>query len=185
MDTSTPALIVVDIQRGFDDPVWGPRNNPACEDNAGRLVAGFEAAGAPVVLVRHDSVDEASPLHPDSPGNRFKPVLDGVDPALLVSKHVHSAFHGDHDLHEWLAGRGISRIVVCGIQTNRCCETTTRVGGDLGYDVRFAIDATHTFGEESPDGTRLDADLIARVTATNLHGHFAQVVRTDDVLAAL
>jgi nicotinamidase-related amidase len=185
-DAPLRALVVIDVQQGFDDAAWwGTRNNPDCERNVRALADGFAAAGSPVVVVRHSSSDPRSPLHADRPGFALKPELDGVEPALVVTKHVHSAFSGDTDLHGWLQQRSIGQIVICGIQTNRCCETTARVGGDLGYDVRFAIDATHTFGEESPDGTPLVADLFARVTATNLHGHFAQVVRTDDVLAAL
>jgi nicotinamidase-related amidase len=181
------ALVVVDLQKGFDDPCWGTRNNPACEDNVAALVAAFAAAGEPIVLVRHDSDDPASPLHPDRPGNAFKPVLDGVQPALVVPKRVHSAFLGEVDLHAWLREEGIGELVISGIQTNRCCETTARVGGDLGYDVRFVLDATHTFDEPAVDGTEppLDADLLARATAANLHGHFAQVVGTADVVAGL
>jgi nicotinamidase-related amidase len=178
--SDTTALIVVDVQQGFEDPVLGPRNNPDCEANVRRLVDRFAADGAPIVLVRHDDVDEPdSPLHPDHPGNAFKNVLDGVDPALLVPKHVHSAFHGEVDLHAWLQQQGISRIVVCGIQTNMCCETTARVGGDLGYDVRFVLDATHTF-----DDGGLTADALAAATAANIDGHFGRVVSTADVLAA-
>lgn len=182
----TTALLVIDVQQGFDDPSWGQRDNPECEANVGLLTRRFAAAGLPVVLVRHDSDRPGSPLHPSRPGNAFKPVLDGVRPALVVTKHVHSAFHGEVDLHAWLQERAIERLVVCGIQTNRCCETTARVGGDLGYEVRFALDATHAFDERSHDGSApLPAALIARVTAANLHGHFAQVVSTAEVVDAL
>lgn len=180
-------LIVVDIQRGFDDASWwGRRNNPDCEANVRALVDAFDAAGAPVVLVRHDSTDPGSPLRPGTPGNDFKAILDGVSPALVVPKHVHSAFNGEVDLAAWLGERQIHDLVVCGIQTNRCAETTTRVAGDLGYRVLFALDATHTFDEPGLDGgDPLPADLIARVTAANLHGHFAEVVTTRDAVARL
>ncbi len=73
-------------------------------------------------------------------------------------------------------------IVVCGITTNHCCETTARVGGNLGYDVLFAIDATHTFDRTGPDGETMTADELARATATNLHGEFATVVSTEELL---
>lgn len=180
------ALIVVDAQQGFDDDAsyWGgPRNNPAFEENVHTLLDGFAAEGAPIVLVRHDSRDPASPLHPDRPGNAFKPVLNGVEPALLVPKQVHSAFHGQVDLHAWLQDEGIAEILICGIQTNRCCETTARLGGDLGYDVKFVLDATATFDEPAQQGRpAISADALARATATNLHGHFAEVTTTAEVL---
>jgi nicotinamidase-related amidase len=180
----TRALLVIDVQRGFDDPVWGPRDNPGCEANIGALAEDAARRGDAIVLVRHDSQTPGSPLAAGSPGNAFKPVLDGVVPDLVLPKRVHSAFHGEVDLHAWLGGRGITELVVCGIQTNRCCETTTRVGGDLGYDVTFVLDATHTFDEPATDdGEPLPAALLARVTAANLDGHFARVTSTAELLA--
>lgn len=147
------------------------------------MLNGFAAEGSPTVLVRHDSHDPGSPLHPERSGNAFKADLDDVEPALVVPKRVHSAFHGETDLHAWLQDHAIGQIVVCGIQTNRCCETTARVGEDLGYDVRFAIDATYTFDEPARDGRGpMRADELAYATAVNLHGHFGQVVTTQAAL---
>ena len=186
-ETRTPgttALVVVDAQVGFDDPWWGPRDNPDADAHIAALVEGFDAAGLPVVYVQHDSEDPESPLHPDSPGHALKPYLE-AEPDLLVRKTVNSSFHGSPDLDAWLRGRGITGIVVAGITTNHCCETTARVGGNLGYDVRFTLDATHTFDRTGPDGTTMSAAELARATATNLHGEFATVVTTADVLASL
>lgn len=176
------ALVVVDVQRAFDDAAfWGRRNNPTCEANVAKLIADFRERGEPVVFVRHDSLEEGSPLSPDHPGNAFKPEVTG-EPDLLVTKHVNSSFIGEPDLDAWLKARGIDRIAVCGIQTNMCCETTARMGGNLGYDVRFVIDATATFDHTGPDGETYEADLLARVTAANLDGEFATVVTTADYL---
>lgn len=180
----TRALLVIDVQRGMDDPYWGRRDNPGCEANVRRLVDHAAERGDAIVLVRHDSVTPDSPLRPGTPGNALKPILDGVVADLVLAKSVHSAFHADVDLDAWLREREIRELVVCGIQTNRCCETTTRVGGDLGYAVTFVLDATHTFDEPAPDGGEpLPAELLARVTAANLQGHFARVRSTAEVLA--
>jgi len=175
------ALVVVDVQEGFNDPSWGQRNNPACEANIAALLAAWRRTGEPIVFVRHDSQSAGSPLLTGQPGNDLQPLLTG-DPDLLVTKSVNSAFHGSPDLHAWLVAQGLSRIVVCGITTNHCCETTARVGGNLGLDVTFVIDATYTFDRTGPDGVTIDADTLSRVTATNLHDEFADVVSTDDVL---
>ncbi|MGH3371123.1 MAG: isochorismatase family protein [Nocardioidaceae bacterium] len=180
-DLSRHALVVVDVQQGFDEPTWGTRNNPACDDNIAALVAHWHAGRRPVVHVRHDSTDPGSPLHPDAPGNRLKSYL-ATPPDLLVTKSVNSSFHGSPDLHAWLLERDLAGIVVCGITTNHCCETTARVGGNLAHDVLFAIDATHTFDRVGPDGQVLTADELTRATATNLHGEFATVVTTEAVL---
>jgi nicotinamidase-related amidase len=180
--TPRPALIVVDVQVGFDDPRWGKRNNLECEANVRALLQSWRAAGDPVVLVRHDSTSPASPLLPGEVGNAFKPGIDGPHD-LLVSKNVNSAFYGTPDLHAWLQAEDIESVVICGIQTNKCCETTARMAGNLGYDTTFVLDATHTFGAPDLGGTMIPAAELARVTATNLHGEFATVRSTAEVLA--
>ena len=176
------ALLVIDVQRAFDDPSWGSRNNPDCERNVARLIEGFRDRGEAVVFVRHDSQEPGSTLAPGQPGNDFKDVVAG-DPDLLVTKSVNSAFLGDQDLDAWLRERGIGRIAVCGITTNHCCETTARMGGNLGYDVDFVLDATAAFAMTAPDGTAFDAETVARMTAANLDGEFARVVSTQECLA--
>jgi nicotinamidase-related amidase len=174
------ALVVVDVQRAFDDAeYWGPRNNPGCEANVAALVAAWREARRPVVFVRHDDDEPGSPLRRGEPGNAFKPELEG-EPDLLLTKQVNSAFHGDPDLAAWLRERDLGGIAICGITTNHCCETTARVGGNLGFDVLFVLDATCTFDRAGPDGTVMTADELARATATSLHGEFATVVSTAD-----
>lgn len=176
------ALVVVDAQTGFDDPRWGSRDNPACDDNIERLVGEWSRRRRPLVYVRHDSDEPGSPLHPDSPGNRLKSYLT-PEPDLLVTKRVNSAFHGAPDLHAWLTATGVGGIVVCGITTNHCCETTARVGGNLGHHVLFVLDATHTFDRRGPDGRTWSADRLAQATAVNLHGEFADVVTTAELIS--
>lgn len=189
-DTNVPAatiaLLVIDVQAGFDDPVWGAPNNPDALDNIARLVRGWQDADQPIVLVRHDSPKPDSPLAPGAPGNAFYPILDGVEPALLVTKTVNSAFHGDVDLHDWLLANAVDGVVLAGIQTNMCVETTARVGGNLGHRVSVALDATRTFDLTGPDGARVSADELTRSTAANLHGGgFARIVTTSQAVAEL
>ena len=174
------ALVVIDVQQGFDDPSWGRRDNPECEHNITRLIEAWREAGRPVVVVRHDSASPGSPLRAGQPGNDLRP---GVAGDVLITKSVNSAFYGDPDLHAWLTERGITRLTICGVTTNHCCETTARMAGNLGYDVTFVIDATHTFDRVALDCTVIPAEEIARVTAANLHGEFATVVTTHSVLA--
>ena len=180
-DLSRHALVVVDAQQAFDDPWWGNRNNLACDENIAALVQHWHTRGRPVVHVRHDSTDPQSPLHPTAPGNALKGYLS-AEPALLVAKSVNSSFHGSPDLHTWLVDQELAGIVVCGITTNHCCETTARVGANVGFDVLFVLDATATFDRQGPDGSWMTADELARATATSLHGEFATVVATSDLV---
>ncbi|UNX53637.1 cysteine hydrolase [Georgenia sp. TF02-10] len=174
-----PALIAIDVQSGFDDRAyWGPRDNPACEDNIAALLALWRDRSWPVVFVRHDSINPQSTLAVGTPGNDFKDVITG-DPDLLVSKTVNSSFHGTPDLHAWLQEEGLEHVVICGITTNHCCETTARVAGNLGYDTYFVIDATHTFDRQALDGSIIPAAMISDMTAANLHGEFATVTTTE------
>lgn len=165
------ALIVVDVQRAFDEPAWGPRNNPECEANVARLIEDFRTRGETLAFVRHDSLEAGSPLAREHPGNQFMDVVSG-EPDVLVTKHVNSSFLGEPNLDGWLSERGIDRIAVCGIQTNMSCETTGGRArfGNLGYEVDPVIDATATFDHVGPDGETYAADLLSRVTAANLDG---------------
>ncbi|MFF6775246.1 cysteine hydrolase family protein [Streptomyces sp. NPDC012637] len=186
------ALVVVDVQKGFDDEgFWGRRDNPAAEGNIAALIDRWQETGRPVVFVRHDSVQVGSPLRSGTVGNEFKDFVaerrgKGAGPELLVTKSVNSAFYGAPDLDAWLKGSGIGQIVIAGIQTNMCNETTARMAGNLGYDVVFAIDAMHTFDLAGPFGWTRSAEELTRATAVSLHGgRFARVVRTEDVLKAV
>ncbi|KOY57573.1 cysteine hydrolase family protein [Streptomyces sp. XY332] len=182
------ALLVIDVQKGFDDAsFWGPRNNPAAEANIARLMDAWQESGRPVVLVQHASRSAGSVLAADRPGHAFKDfVADRAGRAsLLVTKTVNSSFYGTPDLAAWLTAQGIGQLVVSGIQTNMCVETTARMAGNLGYDVLVPLDATHTFDLEGPDGLRLTAEELATATAVNLQGGgFARVVTTAQLLAA-
>ncbi len=182
------ALLVIDMQRAFDDlGFWGPTTNPACAANVAALAAAWTASGDPIVMVRHDSVSPGSPLEVGSAGNAFVDEVAGIDAAVLVTKSVNSAFYGDPDLHAWLTGRGIDELVVCGIQTNMCVETTARMAGNLGYDVTVALDATRTFDltAEIPGGGTVTrtADELMQTTALVLQeGGFARIATTASLL---
>ncbi|WP_431042911.1 cysteine hydrolase family protein [Streptomyces sp. P1-3] len=189
--SQSAALVVVDVQKGFDEEsFWGRRNNPAAEENITALIDAWQATGRPVAFVRHDSPKPGSPLRPGQAGNDFKDAVEqrrgkGGGPEVLVTKTVNSAFYGTPDLREWLDAVGARQFVVVGIQTNMCAETTARMGGNLGYEVYFPLDATHTFDLVGPFGWRQTAEELARATAVSLHGGgFARVVTTRELVAA-
>ena len=183
--SANAALIVIDVQQGFQiSDYWGPRNNPAADDNIALIVDAWQAAKRPIVMVHHDSDDPDSPLTPSHPGNALKKYVAAVEPSLVIAKKVNSAFYGTPDLHAWLQEREIGQVFIVGIQTNMCCETTARMAGNLGYDVFFVTDATHTFDLKSDDGDMMTAAELARATSINLSGgEFATVVTTAEVVA--
>ena len=176
------ALIVVDVQKAFDEPAWGARNNPDCERNIGALIDTWRERGFPVVFVRHDGLEEESPhdtLGREHPGNAFKELLEGGRPARNQTRELRVPWKPGPG---GLAGaNGVDAITVCGIQTQMCCETTARVGGNLGFEMTFAIDATHTFDLPAYGGGTLCSDEVARVTASNLDPEFGRVATTAEL----
>ena len=183
----TRALIVIDMQRAFDDlDFWGATTNPDCERNVAALIDAWQSSGEPIVVVRHDSTSPHSPLHPDDSGNELMDAVAAVDPALFVTKNVNSAFYGDPDLQAWLDAQAIRELVICGIQTNMCVETTARMAGNLGYDVTVALDATRTFDLRADVAglgivTRTASELMATTALGLQAGGFAEIATTAEL----
>ncbi|MER5641963.1 cysteine hydrolase family protein [Kitasatospora sp. NPDC002227] len=182
--TDDAVLVVIDVQQGFDDrAAFGPRDNPDADANMAAVIDAWQRTGRPVVTVQHGSA--SGPLQPGTPGYALKPYVAAVEPDLHITKTVNSAFYGTPDLHAWLQERGAEQLVLIGILTNVCNETTARMGGNLGYDVVFPVDAMHTVDMATPDGTTVPAADLARATAAALHSmRFAKVTTTKALLAA-
>ncbi|MEM7377323.1 MAG: isochorismatase family protein, partial [Pseudomonadota bacterium] len=171
---------VIDAQRAFEnEPEW---NSPATEawlTQQNALIALAESRGWPVARVLHHSR-----YHFDPTGPGVAP-LAGVtlaDDKPNFIKHVHSALDAD-GLGAWLAKHRVARLVVSGIRTDQCCETTARAARDAGYEVDFVLDATLSFTVTTDDGETITAAEIYRHTAAMLHRRFA-TVHTVEALAA-
>ena len=177
-------LIVIDVQQGFADPRWGRRNNPDAERQIGRLLAAWRAADRPIVHIQHASVEPTSPLRPDAPGFAFQAIAEPQDAEPVLRKSVNSAFIGT-DLEARLRALDAPSVVIVGLTTNHCVETTTRMAGNLGFHPILVSDATATFDRTGPDGTVWPAETIHAVTLANLHEEFARIATTDDVIAEL
>ena len=175
-----PVLVVIDVQKGFMDEKWGNSNNPECESNIKKLLNIWREADLTIVLVRHDSTSASSPLRPGQKGNDFQEGVDGKHD-LLITKSVNSAFYGTPSLEQWLNQNFYSEMFICGITTNHCCETTARMAGNLGYKVKFVLDATRTFDFKDFSGNIVKAESVYQMTATNLNGEFAEVIMTSEV----
>ncbi len=175
------ALIVIDMQKGFDDPVWGQRNNPQAESNIARLLADWRHAKRHVYHVQHMSTNPRSPLRPGQEGNDFKPAAKPWPDEAVTQKSVNSSFIGT-DLEQQLRQAGIRTLVVAGINTNHCVSTTVRMAGNLGFEAYVVSDATATFDMKGPDGKIYPVEVMHLVGLTELHGEFASVLDTEAVL---
>ncbi len=184
MSEQPPALLVVDVQRGFDEPVWGARNNPGAEAVIARLLAAWREAGAPVIHVRHASRAPDGVFRPGTPAFEFKPEAAPAAEEPVLEKRVNSAFIGT-DLEGRLRDAGADTVVVAGLTTDHCCSTTARMAANLGFDTWFVSDATATFERRAPDGGTISADDMHRTELASLHGEFADVVSADEAIARL
>jgi nicotinamidase-related amidase len=126
-----PTLLLIDVQRAFDDGRWADRNNPEAERKLGELLAAWREAEAPVVHVRHRST-EPDGLFKDA-GFEFKPEAAPADGEPVLEKTVNNAFVGT-DLEQRLHAAGAQTVVVAGLTTDHCCSTTARMASDLGVD---------------------------------------------------
>lgn len=185
MNPASPvALLIIDVQQGLDDPRWGARNNPDAEQQMGALLRAWRQAKWPVIHVQHMSQEPRSPLRADAPGNAIKPEVMPHDGEPVFRKTVNSAFIGT-TLEAHLRRESIRALVIVGLTTDHCVSTTTRMAGNLGFDVVVVEDATATFERTGPDGVRYSAEQMHRLELASLHGEFAQVESTRDVLAQL
>lgn len=178
------ALLLVDIQGAMDDPFWGPRNNPDAEANASRVLAAFRAAGLPVAHVQHRSVRPQSPLYPGKPNLAIKPEVQPIEGEPVWTKSVNSAFIGT-GLETWLKEQGVTRLVIAGLTTNQCVETTTRMAANLGFDPVLVSDACAANDITGPDGRVWDAETVHQMTVANIHAEFGQVMTADEAIETL
>jgi nicotinamidase-related amidase len=182
--TPTTALLLIDVQASFTArPYWREDDVPAFLAHTNALIAGCQERHIPIVRVFHTD-------GPDDAGNAFASAsglvrpLDGLrdfDPALTVEKHRHSALVGT-GLPVWLHQQGVRRLIVAGIRTEQCCETTTRHASDEGWAVDYCLDATLTFDMATPSGGVLSAAQIRERTATVLAGRFATITSVAQAL---
>lgn len=180
------ALLLIDIQRGFDAPVWGERNNPDAEDKAGALLAQWRSQNAPVIHIRHVSVEPDSPLGDATGGATFKPQVEPIGGETVFDKSVNSAFIAT-GLENFLRQQGIDALVVCGLTTPHCVSTTCRMAANLGFTVQLAHDACAAFASNAStdwDGELppMTAEQIHQTAVSHLHGEFVQAISVADIL---
>ncbi|QTD47052.1 isochorismatase family protein [Ottowia testudinis] len=178
-------LLVIDVQESFRHrPFFSERGLPAYLAAQNALIEGCAARGVPIVRVFHQS-------GPDTPDNPFAAAsghvralagLVAFDAAASFTKSRHSALVGT-GLDVWLTQHGITRLIVSGIRTEQCCETTARHASDMGWQVDFVPEATLTFDMNQPDGQPLPAAEIVARTATVLKDRFATLCTVDEALA--
>jgi nicotinamidase-related amidase len=180
------ALLMIDVQQSFAvRPYWSDKDVPAFLQACNRLLAGCAAQQVPIPVLRifhTDGPDEAN--NPFAQKSGLIRPLEGLAPfdaAATFEKHRHSALVGS-GLSIWLREQGVRRLIIAGIRTEQCCETTTRHASDEGFEVDYASRATLTFDMTTSAGHVLTAAQIVERTETVLAGRFASIVSVEEAL---
>ncbi|WP_396593984.1 cysteine hydrolase family protein [Brevundimonas sp. R86498] len=182
--SSPDALIIIDMQRGMLPEHTGPRNNPGAEDNIARLLAVWRERGLPVVHVRHMSRQPGGAFWPGAENCEFQPRFAPLAHEHRMEKNVNDAF-SNSGLERWLHSRGLSRLVVVGVSTNNSVEATVRAAFGLGFEVTVPGDACYTYDKVDIRGVLHPAETWHVMALSNLHGEYATVVNTADVMSGL
>ncbi|KNY21870.1 isochorismatase family protein [Methylobacterium sp. ARG-1] len=177
---SDVALLVIDVQESFRHrPFWSEADVPLFTERLQALIDGAVARNIPVLQVFH--VAETGPFSLASGHVRtLEPIV--IAPGAIFHKRRHSALV-ESGLAGWLTEHGIRRLIVSGIRTEQCCETTTRHASDSGWQVDYVTEATLTFAMTHPDGRRFAANDIKAHTELVLVDRFARIATVEQALA--
>lgn len=172
----TTALLVIDVQCGmFADPKAAPHDGEAVVGRIAALLAQARAAGVPVIFVQHDG-GTGDPLERGTPGFAFRKELAPEPGEPVVVKRFCSAFQ-ETGFADLLAERGIDHIVVCGMQTEYCIDTTCRSAFERGLTATLVADGHTTFDTAAIPA----AQIIRHHNATLAGGGFVKPIEAGAV----
>lgn len=174
-------LLVIDVQKAFDDPSWGRRNNLSAENNIAQLIQKWRSTERCIIHIQHCSPRPESLFHRSRRGFEVKPEAEPLSTELIIYKAVNSSFIGT-DLEMHLRSKKDAPLVICGITTDHCVSTTTRMAGNLGFKTYIVSDGTATFERKGPDGKLYTAEQMHDTALASLHKEFATVVDTSSIL---
>jgi nicotinamidase-related amidase len=180
--TTPPALLVLDVQKGFDDPYWGKRNNPGAEEVIRQLQEEWRKRGWKIIYSQHLSVQPTSPLYRENPeGVSFKTANAPLPDERVFQKEVNSAFIGT-SLESYLRGENIQTVCITGLSTQHCVSTTVRMAGNLGFSTYLVSDAAAAFEAKGTDGTVYPPEQVHDIELAMLNKEFSQVVTARELM---
>lgn len=179
------ALVLIDIQNDyFPEGRMELAGSEAAGEAAGRLLRACRAAGLPIVHIRHIAAHPGATFFlPGTEGADIHPCVTPLADEAMITKHFPNAFR-DTTLKAHLAGLDVTRLIVAGMMTHMCVDTTVRAAFDLGFACTLAHDACATRDMVFAQRTVAAADVQAAYMAA-LDGMFASVRATDTICANL
>lgn len=179
------ALVIVDIQNDyFPGGKMELEGSAEAAANAARLLAAFRERGLPVVHIQHVSTRPGAGFFlPDTPGVASHGAVAPRAGEPVLVKHFPNAFRGTA-LEDELRKTGATQLVVAGMMTHMCIDTTVRAAFDRGFSCRLAHDACATRALTFA-GETVAAGQVHRAFVAALHGLFATAATTQEIVASL
>lgn len=176
----TTALIIIDQQKGINNPKLGLRNNPNAELAILNLLSIWRRFNWPIVHVKHKSSEEESVFWPHQEGFEFKPEFVPFVHEMVIEKTTPCAFTKT-SLEALLNEKGIGSLVVVGASTNNSVEATVRTGGCIGFNMIVVEDACFAFAKTDYAGVPRAAEEVHAMSLANLNGEYAVIVHSSEL----
>ena len=181
MNNEKRALIIIDVQKAFDDEKWGKRNNLQGEKNISEILTLWRKNGWQVIHIQHMSDNPSSLFYPKNDGFAIKELVKPTDQEVVITKKVNSSFIGTN-LEDFLKSNHITTLVITGLTTPHCVSTTTRMSGNLGFNTYLISDATAAFGMKDQNDNYYDAETIHNTSLATLNDEFATILSTEQLI---
>ena len=179
------ALLLIDIQNDyFPGGAWELSHADEAAAQAQLALGRFREQHRPVFHVRHINTRPGAAFFlPDTPGSEIHGAVKPLDGEPAIIKHAPDAFF-QPDLHDALSRAGIRKLVVSGMMSHMCIDTSVRAARNHGYDITLLHDACAT-RDLSWNGKTIPAATVHEAFMAALHGAFADVRTTEDFLPSL
>lgn len=176
------ALLIIDVQNDYF-----PNGN--CElfkaeealHTIKRLLEDFRKRNLPVIYIQHISAMQATFFVPETDGVEINKEIEPLDKETVIVKHYPNSFY-ETKLQEELMKNDVTDLVVCGMMTHMCVDTTVRAAKDYGYKITLISDGCATKDLEW-NGDTLSASIVQSVYMTSLNQKFATVTTSTEFLS--
>jgi nicotinamidase-related amidase len=181
----TQALLLVDIQNDyFPGGAMALVGSPEAAHQAASLLESFRRAARPVVHIQHVATRPGATFFlPDTSGAEIHADVAPLPGEAVFRKHFPNSFR-ETPLLEHLRALGVTQLVVAGMMTHMCIDTTVRAAFDLGFQCRLAGDACAT-RDLARSGDTVPAAQVQAAFLAALDGTFAKVLSTGELCADL